>query len=384
MNALIRRTIFSVIFSTQAITTFSIAARAQAAPKIAFEDVTSVYHVEKVGKDIYAFIAPEPKAPIVSGNSVVIIGADAVLVVDSGHFPALTQRMIADIKSKTDKPVRYLVNTHWHDDHNLGNSVYAAAFPGVSIISTRFTRDSMVAYGPKILETERAQYPQYLALIEKAQKSGANFDGTPMNENDRRLLSELAEVITKHTPQLESTRFLAPNEAFTDQLTIDLGGREVQIFWPGNANTAGDAVAYVPDQKLLVTGDIVVAPVPYATTSYIASWIRVLDKLMAMDVAVVVPGHGDVEHDKSYMKTVRDLLATVNDQVREGIAQGLSLKDLQKKITLPSFKDQLTQGVPERVYAWDNYFAASAVKSAWDEQKGIPIDENPFPAPAKK
>jgi glyoxylase-like metal-dependent hydrolase (beta-lactamase superfamily II) len=171
--------------------------------------------------------------------------------------------------------------------------------------------------------------------------------------------------------------------AFTDQLNIDLGGREVKVFWPGNANTAGDAVVYVPDQKLLITGDILVWPAPYATTSYIGSWVNVLDKLLAMDVSVIVPGHGPVLHDKTYMKTVRKLLVDLNDQVKQGIAQGLSLEQVKKKVTMQSYKDELTQGIPERVYAWDNYFIP-AVESAWNEQKGIPIDENPFPAPAKK
>lgn len=336
-----------------------------------------------VGKDIYGFIAPEPKAPIVSGNSVAILGSEAVLVVDSGHFPALTQRMIADIKSKTGKPVRYLVNTHWHDDHNTGNSVYAAAFPGVDIISTPFTRDAMNAYTAKALQMEQAQYPKYPELVQKILQTGKHSDGTPLTEVDKVVFADLIDVVTKYLPQLKEARFLGPNVTFTNQLSVDLGGREVKVFWLGNANTAGDAVVYVPDQKLLITGDILVWPAPYATTSYIGSWVNVLDKLLAMDVSVIVPGHGPVMHDKTYMKTVRQLLVDLNDQVKQGIAQGLSLEQVKKKVTLQSYKDELTRGIPERVYAWDNYFMP-AVESAWNEQKGIPIDENPFPPPAKK
>ena len=340
--------------------------------------------MENVGKDIYAFIAPEPKVPIVSGNSVAIIGSDAVLVVDSGHFPALTQRMIADIQSKTGKPVRYLVNTHWHDDHNVGNSVYAAAFPALAIISTPFTRDAMNAYGPKILQAELDQYPQFLELARKCLQTGKKPDGTPLTEVDKAFFTNVIEVISKHTPQLKESRYLGPNVTFSDQLNIDLGGREVKVFWPGNANTAGDAVVYVPDQKLLITGDILVWPTPYAGNSHIASWVDVLDKLMAMDVSVIVPGHGPVMHDKTYMKTVRQLLVDLNDQVKQGIAQGLSLEQVKKKVTMQSYKDELTQGIPERVYSWNNNFLTPAIESAWNEQKGIPLDENPFPAPAKK
>jgi len=339
--------------------------------------------MENVGKDVYAFIAPEPKAPIVGGNSVAILGSDAVLVVDSGHFPDLTQRMIADIKSKTGKPVRYLVITHWHDDHNTGNSVYAAAFPGLDIISTSFTRSAMNAYNPKILQGELDQYPSYLELAQKSLETGKGPDGKPLSEANKVFFTNLMDVIIKDTPQLKESRYLGPNVTFTDQMSIDLGGREVKVFWPGNANTAGDAVVYVPDQKLLITGDILVWPVPYAGNSYIGSWIHVLDKLLAMDVSVIIPGHGPVMHDKTYMKTVRQLLVDLNDQVKQGIAQGLSLEQVKKKVTMQTYKDELTQGIPERVYAWDNYFIP-AIESAWNEQKGIPIDENPFPAPTKK
>ncbi len=155
-----------------------LAANAQTSPKIVFEDVASVYHMENVGKDIIAFIAPEPKVPIVSGNSVAIIGSNAVLVVDSGQFPALTRRMIADIKSKTSKAVRYLVNTHWHGDHNIGNAVYAAEFPGLSIISTPFTRQAMNDYVPRMLEMQQKAYPKAMEGYKKALQSGTNPNGS--------------------------------------------------------------------------------------------------------------------------------------------------------------------------------------------------------------
>lgn len=358
-------------------------ANGQTSQDIVYEDVSSVYHMENVGKDIFAFIAPEPKVPIVSGNSVAIVGANAILVVDSGQFPALTRRMIADIQRKSNKPVRYLVITHWHSDHNTGNAVYATEFPGISIISTTFTRQAMNEYGRKTLEMQQKIYPRAVERFKKALQTGTNLDGTPMTENDKRYTSGVIEVMGELIPQVQGIDYVGPNETFTDQITVDLGGREVRIFWPGNANTAGDAVVYVPDEKLLVTGDILVWPTPYATTSYIGSWVNVLDKLLAMDVSTIVPGHGPVMHDKSYMQTVRRLLADLNDQTKQAVAQGLSLEDTKKKITMQPYKDELTQGIPARVYAWDNFFMP-AVDSAWQEQKGIPIDENPFPPPSKK
>ena len=86
--------------------------------------VFSSYDTVKLADGIYAFIAPEDASAFVSGNSVVIIGSDGALVVDSGHVPSLTKRMIADITKLTNKPLRFLVNTHWHPDHVSGNGLY--------------------------------------------------------------------------------------------------------------------------------------------------------------------------------------------------------------------------------------------------------------------
>src|SRR5215472_3095739 len=99
----------------------------------------TTYETVKLADGIYAFISPEPKVPLVTGNSTVIIGKDAVLVVDTGHFPSLTRRQIDDIRRLTDKPVAFVVNTHWHADHNTGNYVYREQFPAVAIIGTPAT-----------------------------------------------------------------------------------------------------------------------------------------------------------------------------------------------------------------------------------------------------
>ena len=110
--------------------------------------IPKTYEKVKVAEGVYAFIAEEPKTEIVSGNSVAVIGDDGVLVVDTMHFPSLTRRMIADIKQLTDKPVRYVVNTHWHPDHLMGNGEYKQAFPDVVILSTPSTREQMESQVP--------------------------------------------------------------------------------------------------------------------------------------------------------------------------------------------------------------------------------------------
>ena len=80
-------------------------------------------------------------------NCTLVVGEDAALLVDSGQFPSLAERMVADVKKLTDKPVRYLVNTHWHFDHVWGNDVFRRAYPGLAIVSTEFTREMVGEQG---------------------------------------------------------------------------------------------------------------------------------------------------------------------------------------------------------------------------------------------
>lgn len=106
------------------------------------------YRTVKVADGVYAFITPEERTGFQSGNSIAIVGDDGVLVFDTGNIPGMTRRQIAEIRKLTDKPVRFVVNSHWHPDHNLGNSEYRAAFPGVTIIGTTATRAGILERVP--------------------------------------------------------------------------------------------------------------------------------------------------------------------------------------------------------------------------------------------
>src|SRR5262249_51741702 len=138
------------------------------------------YTTEKIADGVYAFLAPDSKTPLVSGNSLVVIGREGALVVDTGHVPKVTRRMIADIKRLTPVPVKYVVNTHWHFDHVVGNGEYVAAFPQVAIVSTPATRahieESLPGYAKQLADRVGAGIPTIRAML----KDGKRRDGTPL------------------------------------------------------------------------------------------------------------------------------------------------------------------------------------------------------------
>ena len=148
-----------------------------------------------------------------------------------------------------------------------------------------------------------------------------------------------------------------------------LGKRRVQIVSPGRGNTAGDAFVFLPDERVLLTGDLVTVPCPFPGTAYFADWIRSLDALLARRATVIVPGHGDVQHDDAYVRMVRELLAFTLDRARDAVKRGVPLDTLQKQIDFAPFVKRFAGDDPVRSAAFDNFYVQPAVPRAYEEAK---------------
>lgn len=333
------------------------------------------YETVKVADGVYAFIAHQPGVGLVSGNSVAIIGDDGVLVVDSGQFPSLTKRMIGEIRTLTRNPVRVLVNTHWHGDHNTGNAVYQQEFPDVAIVSTPETRAHFADLRQKFLVSK--QMEQFAPVLRKGLATGKTDDGTPLTPGMRKYSEDMLKEIDAALPELKDVKEVVPNQTFANKLSFYLGKRQVDVLFLGRGNTAGDAVVYVPDNKVLVTGDLVVNPVPYAMGSFMPEWVTTLKRLLEIDAEVIVPGHGSVQHDKRYVQLLANLLQSLNSQVQDAAGKGLSLEDTRKKIDLSEFRKQIAGDDPKLNRDFDNLFVQPGVRRAYREAKeGKLNDEN--------
>jgi glyoxylase-like metal-dependent hydrolase (beta-lactamase superfamily II) len=326
------------------------------------------YRTVKVAEGIYAFITPEERTGFQSGNSVVIIGDDGVLVFDTGNIPSSTRRQIAEIRRLTSQPVRYVVNSHWHPDHNLGNSEYRAAFPGVRIIGTSATRAGILERVPGYFGQMKGFAPTD-SLMRLRLSTGKMRDGTPMPDNVRTMWTLVTRDYREFMPEVLTARPLAPDLVFDDSLTLMLGKRVVKLVRPGRGNTAGDAYVYVPDAGVLLTGDLVTFPCPFPSTAYFGEWVTALDRLKALGAATLVPGHGEVQHDYAYVDLVRELLMFTREQARLAVQKGTSLEDAQKAIDFAPFIARFAAGDLVREDAFNSFYAAPAVQRAYEEAK---------------
>lgn len=328
------------------------------------------YDTIPIADGVYAFQSLAGGEAIVTGNSLVVIGDDGVLVVDSGHLPSLTARQIGQIRQWTSKPVRYLVNTHWHPDHNAGNGAYRAAFPDVRIVSTAATRTAIGETLPRKELTEQ-QVTQYAAIA----RTCIGPDGKPIDESARPYFEKVSLEMEAFLPELKAAQHLQPDVTFDRELSVFLGKREVRILFLGRGNTAGDAVVYVPDARVVATGDLLVSPVPYPFGSFIGEWIDTLTKVNDLDATVIVPGHGPVMRDKSFLQRTIALLQETKRQTDDGAKQGLSLSETRKKIDVGALRAQFVGDDKARAFFFDHGFLDTAVRRAYREAKEGPLKD---------
>ena len=288
---------------------------------------TSQRTVTKLADGIYEIWHKDAPSGFPQSNTVVIIGDTEVLVVDSCYLPSSAREDIAQIRQWTDKPVRYLLNTHRHGDHNFGNVAYAEAFPGIAIIAQTETAKDMARLEPITL----AEYPQVITIIEKDLETGKHLDGSPLTENDRRDLKNAKDGINAVWVEFRNLKPKFPNVTFDHELDVDLGNRQVQLKYLGRGNTAGDAIAYLPKEKILITGDLVDHPVPYLGHGFPVEQIVTLKKMLELDADTIVPGHGDVLHDKTYVQQEIEFLevvvAAVSDEIGRSSADPMPKLD---------------------------------------------------------
>ena len=346
---------------------------ASAAGQSQLPPVFTSYDTVKLGEGIYAFIAPEASAAFVSGNSVLIVGADAALVVDSGHVPSVTRRMIAEVARLTDKPVRFLVNTHWHPDHVTGNSLYRERWPGIAIVSTPGTQFQLTR--PDSLYDDLTEMGKYMPQLEQALAAGKGQGGKPLSDGERTYYAQILAEAKFMYPELAQTPHAPPTVTFDRQMIVDLGGRRVEISFLGRGNTGGDAVIYVPDAKVLMTGDLLVAPTPFAIGSFIDDWIVTMKALAAYDATTIVPGHGPVEHDRQYMLLVTQALESLSQQAHAAVKQGLTQEQFQKSVDMAKFRSQMAGDSEVRGRNFDDYFTSPGAVRAYREAKEGPLHD---------
>jgi cyclase len=297
--------------------------------------------VTKLADEVYAIEHKHLNDGNSSGNTTVIIGKREVFVVDSGSRSSSAREDIAQIRQWTNKPVGYLLNTHFHNDHNNGNKTYLDAFPSLAIIAQEETKKDMDLIQPGNVERQPGELAALIATFEQ----GKDQRGRALSEDEKKQVQELLPGLEQAEAESKTLVYQSPTLTFVDKLDIDIGNREVQVKYLGRGNTAGDAIVYLPKEKIIVAGDLLVHPIPYTYDGYPSEWVQTLHKMSELDATTIVPGHGPILHDKAYLYLVTELMGSVVDQVRARIRQigfpgAHTVDDVKGSVDLTRFRPQ--------------------------------------------
>jgi cyclase len=305
-----------------------------------------LFEIKPVAEGVYAAIAKP--AYKVNCNAAIILLDDGVLVVDTHSKPSAARALIEQIKKITDKPVKYVVNTHFHWDHYQGNEAYPSSWPaGVEIISSEATRANIEQRGIPRVKHEIATMPQE---IEKLQ---ADLDKASDPKQKDEIRGNLLQA-QAYFAELKSMQVTLPTMTFDRSLILHRKSRTVEILWLGNAHTNGDVWVYLPKEKVLVTGDALHGWTPYMGDSYPFDWIQTLDAAEKLDFDQVIGGHGGVIQGKQKFELWKQYFHDLLDETGQAYARGASLDEARAqvaKILVAKYAGKFDPGFPQSVLA---------------------------------
>jgi cyclase len=292
--------------------------------------VRGAHRFEKVADGV--FYATASGTMNVGSNSPVIVTDDEALVIDSEITPAAARALVADLKAVTSKPVRYVVDSHYHYDHAHGNQVFT---PDAQVIGHDNTRRRMLT---NVLE----QYT-YLNSVQPIparvevlkQRIAQEADPQQKAALERQVANSLA-----YLEQVKETIVTPPNLTFDKTMTLYRGGREIRILYLGRGHTDTDVVVYLPRERIVCTGDLMESVVSYMGDSFPEDWIATLGRLKAIDFDTVMPGHGVVFKGKTKIEAFQKYLRDVITQVTALRKQGLSAEAAAQKVDVTAYASE--------------------------------------------
>ena len=281
---------------------------------------------EKVAEGVYYGTATGSMTTV--SNAVVVVNDDDVLIVDPGVTAGAATALIADVKTLTNKPIKYVVDSHYHYDHAFGNQVFG---PDVTIIGHDTVRRRLS--GPDVLK-QRTYLMNSTAAIASRFTQLKQQIAAAKDANERAVYERQLAIHQQYADEQPKIKPTPPNSTFSRDMTLHRGGREIQIRFFGRAHTDGDIVVFLPRERMIATGDMITSALSYTGDAFVEEWPATLDGVLSLDFDTVLPGHGAVFKGKDH---IRNLQAYWRDFYQQATAlrkQGVSPEEAAKKIDL--------------------------------------------------
>ena len=287
------------------------------------------YEFRQITADIYTAMGTGTMN--VGANSPIIINDADVMIVDSHITPASARVLLEELKTITDKPVRFVVNTHYHFDHTHGNQVFD---PDVAIIGHEFTRTMLLS---NVLE--QRTYRSFTENLPTQNEELERRIQETLNAAERQALEDRLYVQQNYVAELEDVEPTPPNLTLRTMMTIYRGSREIQLHFFGRGHTGGDVVVYLPQERIICTGDLVTAGLAYMGDGHVDEWAATLDGLLELDFETVLPGHGAPFTGRQTVENFRGYLTDLWSQVSRLHNEGVSPEQAARRVDMTSHRE---------------------------------------------
>ena len=295
-----------------------------------------LFDIEKVAEGVYCALA-RPQA-LTNCNAAIFVNSQDVVVVDAHSKPSAAASLIAQIKKEvTPKPVRYLVNTHFHWDHMQGDSAYKAGGAKVDIIASETTRQWMA-------QQSRDRWKQSLDGVPKTIDSLQARLAKASSEAERAFCKEQIRQLEAYQAEMKNFALELPTIAFAKSHVIKDRAHDLHVEFHGRAHTAGDVVVFCPQKRVVASGDMIIGFLPNIGDGYPKAWPKTIDSVGQLAFDQILSGHGPVHHNRERTIQLRNYIEELTARVEEGKKAGMSKADLQKTITMASLKSLQANG----------------------------------------
>lgn len=310
-----------------------------------------VYNIEKIAEGVYYTTSTSLMAT--GGNHTIIVGDHDVVLVDAGATPVAGRALLEDLKLITDKPVRWVVNTHFHWDHTNANSIFG---PDVQIIGHEYVRHAIADLDIIHREPFKTALANMPIQVEAMKKQLAD----EKDPAKRAMLEKQLDAKQADWQEFKTLKPTPPNVTYSSKMTLFQGQREIQLLFLGRGHTQGDTFVYLPKERIVCTGDMMETQPAYMGDGLFDEWLATLDALKKLDFDTALPGHGVPFQEKSLITAYQSYLRDFISQVTELRKRGLSPEEAAQKVDMTSHKADFPQiqgpgaeirGV-RRMYEW--------------------------------
>jgi glyoxylase-like metal-dependent hydrolase (beta-lactamase superfamily II) len=296
----------------------------------------ALFDLQAVADGVHVAVAA--RAYKVNCNTALIETDDGVLVVDSHSKPSAARAVIERLRAVTAKPVRYVVNTHFHWDHWQGNEAYPSAYGHVEVITNDVTREAMVRRGLKRIRDHVREGPEEVAQLRVRLAAATSPD-------ERAELGASLREAEQYLAEARALRPALPTIVFERAMRLVQRDREIHLLHLGRAHTDGDVFVHLPRERVVVTGDAVIGWTPFMGDGYPTEWPETLRRLERLDWDRMIMGHGQVA-GRDWLRTFRSYVEDLVEAVQAEVWAGTPLEAARERVRdrlAPRYEAALTR-----------------------------------------